>query len=197
MQLVGAGESSQDWSCRASIADRVTVRDDRIPSVLIPRLRRAPSFPPHEGARPFLVATGRTDGRHARAALGPMTKPPPCATLRMSEADHGAAWMDPDQAFPDLAWALRTADRLRTDLDRILLAVNEGRPSGSFVTDHLAAFVAISHYGVELEAASARDPLKGHEPGLVEAEDGPPAPPSTAPNAADEPCWLTRTGMVD
>ena len=99
----------------------------------------------------------------------------------MSEADHGgAARMDPDQVFPDLAWALRTADQLRTDLERILLAVNEGRLSGSLLTDHRAAFVAISHYGVELEAASALDPLKGHEPGLVAVEDGPPAPPSTA-----------------
>jgi hypothetical protein len=95
----------------------------------------------------------------------------------MRDADHwGTTWIDPDQALPDLAWALRTAAQLRADLDRMLLAVSEGRLSASLVTDHLAAFAAISQYGVELQTGWVHDPPAGRLSGLVAVEDGAPAP---------------------
>ena len=85
----------------------------------------------------------------------------------MRDADQwGSTWIDPDQAFPDLAWALRTAAHLRADLDRMLLAVSEGKLSASLVTDHLAAFAAISQYGVELQTGWIHDPPAGHLSGL-------------------------------
>ena len=97
----------------------------------------------------------------------------------MRDADQwGSTWIDPDQAFPDLAWALRTAAHLRADLDRMLLAVSEGKLSASLVTDHLAAFAAISQYGVELQTGWIHDPPAAHLSALAAVEDSAPAPPA-------------------